>query len=56
MGQFLWSGVSVRPWNVAADRCAREIIRILTVLATRLRRLMREALNVTDTLRPPTPT
>jgi hypothetical protein len=27
MGQFLWSGVSARPWNVAVDRFAREIVR-----------------------------
>jgi hypothetical protein len=25
MGQFLWSGVSARPWNVAADRFARDL-------------------------------
>jgi len=30
MGQFLWSGVSARPWNVAADRCAHEIVGFLT--------------------------
>jgi membrane protease YdiL (CAAX protease family) len=29
MGQFLWSGVSARPWNVAADRCARAIVHFL---------------------------
>ena len=30
MGQFLWSGVSARPWNVAADRFAPEIGGFLT--------------------------
>jgi len=40
MGQFLWSGVSARPWNVAADRFAREIVCFLTACAVRLRRLM----------------
>jgi hypothetical protein len=39
MGQFLWSGVSARPWNVAADRFAREIVRILTLFVARSRRL-----------------
>jgi len=30
MGQFLWSGVSARPWNVAVDAAVRpEIVRIL---------------------------
>jgi hypothetical protein len=29
MGQFLWSGVSARPWNVAVDRFAREIVAFL---------------------------
>jgi hypothetical protein len=40
MGQFLWSGVSARPWNVAADRFARKIVRFLMLfLIARLRLL-----------------
>jgi hypothetical protein len=39
MGQFLWSGVSARPWNVAADRFAREIAGFLRSDTMRSRRL-----------------
>ena len=45
MGQFLWSGVSARPWNVAADRPrAREIGAILTLFAAPWRQLKRNTL------------
>jgi hypothetical protein len=41
MGQFLWSGVSARPWDVAADRFARDIAGILRPsCAARSRQLM----------------
>jgi hypothetical protein len=43
MGQFLWSGVSARPWNVAADRFAREIVGFLKVIGSALAATERQA-------------